>query len=75
VGFIREDFVLKINPREVADVFEVPLAYLCDPKNRRRLSVERNGLRREFHAIPFNEHTIWGATAEMIVNLSARLCP
>src|SRR5687767_8634840 len=28
VGFIREDFVLKINPREVADVFEVPLAYL-----------------------------------------------
>jgi 8-oxo-dGTP pyrophosphatase MutT (NUDIX family) len=75
VGFIREDFVLKINPREVADVFEVPLAYLCDPQNRRRLSVERDGLRRETYAMPYNAHTIWGATAEMIVNLSARLCP
>ena len=74
VGFVREGFTLLANPREVADVFEVPLDYLCDPSNRSRMSVERQGVKREFHTIPFGEHTIWGATAEMIVNLSGRLC-
>ena len=74
VGFVREGFRLAVNPREVAEVFEVPLDYLCDPNNRSRMSVERQGVLREFHTIPFGEHTIWGATAEMILNLSGRLC-
>ena len=33
------------------------------------MSVERQGVMREFHTIPFAGHTIWGATAEIIVNL------
>ena len=74
VGFVREGFTLRVNPREVAEVFEAPLEYLCDPKNRSRASVERQGVMREFHTIPFAGHTIWGATAEIIVNLSGRLC-
>ena len=74
VGFVRADFALAANPREVAEVFEVPLNYLCDPSKRRRMSVERHGVMREFHTIPFGEHTIWGATADIIVNLSGRLC-
>jgi 8-oxo-dGTP pyrophosphatase MutT (NUDIX family) len=74
VGFVREGFTLQISPNEVADAFEVPLAYLCDPANRRPMSVERNGRLREFHAISYGSHTIWGATAEIIVNLSGRLC-
>jgi 8-oxo-dGTP pyrophosphatase MutT (NUDIX family) len=74
VGFIREGFTLRVNASEVADVFEVPLAFLCDPANRRLMSVERSGTTREFHAIPYRDHTIWGATAEIIVNLSGRLC-
>ena len=73
VGFVREGFELRVNPREVAEVFEAPLDYLCDPKNRSRASVERDGVMREFHTIPFAGHTIWGATAEIIVNLSGRL--
>jgi 8-oxo-dGTP pyrophosphatase MutT (NUDIX family) len=73
VGFVREDFVLHVNANEVAEIFEAPLAYLCDPKNRSRMSVERQGVMREFHTIPFAGHTIWGATAEIIVNLSGRL--
>jgi 8-oxo-dGTP pyrophosphatase MutT (NUDIX family) len=74
VGFVRDGFTLRINPQEVADIFEVPLAFLCDPANRRRMSVERDGRLREFHAIAYQDHTIWGATAEIIVNLSGRLC-
>jgi 8-oxo-dGTP pyrophosphatase MutT (NUDIX family) len=74
VGFVREGFKLQVNAREVAEAFEVPLDYLCDPRNRQRMSVERQGVMREFHTIPYKGHTIWGATAEMIVNLSGRLC-
>ena len=73
VGFLRGDFLLAVNPHEVAEVFEAPLAYILDPANQSLKSVERNGARREFYAIDYAGHTIWGATAAMIVNLSERL--
>lgn len=53
-------------PFEVADVFEVPLAHLLDEKNWRRDSFMREGQRREYWAVPFNERYIWGATAGML---------
>jgi len=73
VGFLGADFMLSINPQEVAEVFEAPLAYILDPMNHARRSVEREGVMREFYAIDYGAHTIWGATAAMIVNLSERL--
>lgn len=73
VGFLRDDFLLAINPEEVAEVFEAPLAYILDPRNHIIRSVERGGVMREFYAIDYGSHTIWGATAAMIVNLSERL--
>jgi 8-oxo-dGTP pyrophosphatase MutT (NUDIX family) len=73
VGFLRSDFILSVNPQEVAEVFEAPLAYLLDPNNHALRSLERGGVTREFFAIDYGAHTIWGATAAMIVNLSERL--
>jgi 8-oxo-dGTP pyrophosphatase MutT (NUDIX family) len=73
VGYLRADFRLSVNPREVAEVFEAPLAYILDPQNHALQSVERDGILREFYAIEYSGHTIWGATAAMIVNLSERL--
>ena len=73
VGYVPADLKLAINPREVAEVFEAPLAYILDPKNQAIRSLERAGVRREFFAIDYAGHTIWGATAAMIVNLSERL--
>ncbi len=73
VGFVREGFTLHVSSREVAEIFEVPLEYLCNTNNRSRMSVEHQGVIREFHTIPFAGHTIWGATAEIIVNLTGRL--
>jgi len=73
VGFLGADFMLSINPQEVAEVFEAPLAYILDPMNHASRSVEREGVMREFYAIDYGAHTIWGATAAMIVNLSERL--
>lgn len=73
VGFLKPGYVLSPNAREVAEVFEVPLGFLIDPKNHGLRRLERGGVVREFFAIEYRGHTIWGATAAMIVNLSERL--
>ena len=73
VGVLADGFALAPDPREVAEIFEVPLAFLCDPANRRRESREIGGVRRSFYAFTFEEHEIWGATAAIIVNLAQRL--
>lgn len=69
VGAVLPPFVLRPDPREVADVFEVPLAYLLDRANHGREEYEAGGVMRRFHAIRFGPHVIWGATAGIIMNL------
>jgi 8-oxo-dGTP pyrophosphatase MutT (NUDIX family) len=73
VGMLAEGFALAPDPREVAHVFEVPLAFLIDPANRRRESRQIGGRERRFYAITWQEHEIWGATAAIIVDLASRL--
>jgi 8-oxo-dGTP pyrophosphatase MutT (NUDIX family) len=73
VGLLSGGFALTPDPREVADVFEVPLAFLCDPANRRRESREIGGRQRRFYAFTYQSHEIWGATAAIVVNLAQRL--
>lgn len=73
VGFLRPGFTVVPEPGEVAAVFEVPLEFLMDPRNRERHSRDYNGVLRYFYAMPYGEHYIWGATAGMIVNLARRL--
>jgi 8-oxo-dGTP pyrophosphatase MutT (NUDIX family) len=73
VGLLSDGFTLAPDPREVADVFEVPLAFLCDPANRRRESRAMGGRQRRFYAFTYQSHEIWGATAAIVVNLAQRL--
>ena len=62
---------LMLNPQEVAGVFEVPLDFVLDPKNRRRESrTGADGETHEFNGIPYENRNIWGATAGMLINLS-----
>jgi 8-oxo-dGTP pyrophosphatase MutT (NUDIX family) len=69
VGFIAPPFTLAPDPHEVADVFEVPLAFLLDPANHQRHSRAVGGIVRQFYAMPYREYYIWGATAGMLMNL------
>lgn len=73
VAWVEPGFELHPNPGEVADVFEVPLAFLLDPANHRRHAFEAEGLRREWFSMPYQdgaiERFIWGATAGMLRNL------
>lgn len=72
VGLIEPDFLIIPNPNEVAEVFEVPLAFLMDPSNHRRHSVKWEGAQRDWFSMPYTqgstERFIWGATAGMLRN-------
>ena len=73
VGLVKDGFALMPDPMEVAEIFEVPLAFLADPANRRRESREIGGRRRSFYAFSYGRHEIWGATAAIVVGLVQRL--
>lgn len=69
VGIVQPPFELQPDINEVAEVFEVPLAYLLDARNHQRHARDFEGEQRHFFAIPYGERYIWGATAGMLVNL------
>ncbi|WP_230483035.1 CoA pyrophosphatase [Sphingomonas sp. Leaf21] len=73
LGVIPPDLTLRAAEGEVADLFEVPLAFLLDPAHHHRVSAPWRGRTRHFYEILWNDRRIWGATAAMIVNLSRRL--
>lgn len=66
IALVQPGFTLTINRDEVADAFEVPLDFLMNEANHERHSAEWRGRKREFYAMPYNGHNIWGATAGMI---------
>jgi 8-oxo-dGTP pyrophosphatase MutT (NUDIX family) len=67
------NYELRINASEVADAFEVPLAFLMSPENHRRDSRDWKGIRREYYAMPFGERYIWGVTAGILRNLYEKI--
>ncbi len=72
VAAVNPGFALILDPREVAEVFEVPLSFLLDAANHRLHTRILAGRERRFHAMPFGDRFIWGATAGIIKNMYAR---
>ena len=75
VGIVAPPFALAIDPYEVAEAFEVPLAYILDKHNHNRTERESAGRTRVFFVLPYEGRNIWGATAGMLVNLAEVLAP
>ncbi len=73
VALVKPPFELALDPFEVAEAFEVPLAFLLDPANHKRHSLHYRGALRHFYAMPYGDYFIWGATAGMIRSLTERL--
>jgi len=73
VGVIPPDLDFKLDPTEVSELFEAPLAFVLDPHNHTASSAELKGRVRGFTEINWQGYRIWGATAAMLVNLSRRL--
>src|SRR6185437_4392838 len=59
VGILSDGFALSPHAVEVAEIFEVPLAFL--------------GRMRSFYSFTYEGHYIWGATAAMLLNFAERI--
>jgi 8-oxo-dGTP pyrophosphatase MutT (NUDIX family) len=69
VARVEPDYKLMLCEAEVADAFEVPLAFLMDAQNHALHSRDWKGVTRKYYAMPFGERYIWGVTAGIVRNL------
>ena len=69
VAMVTPPFDLRPDSFEVAEVFEVPLAFLLDPANHQQHAMHYRGKLRSYCAMPYGPYFIWGATAGMILSL------
>lgn len=73
VADVDPGYRLAPDPREVADVFEAPLAFFLDPANLRQRRFEWRGRTRDVWEFIYNDRIIWGATAAMLLSLVRRI--
>jgi 8-oxo-dGTP pyrophosphatase MutT (NUDIX family) len=73
VARVDPDLRLTLNRAEVAEAFEVPLAFLMDARNHALHSRDWRGVIRRYYAMPFGERYIWGVTAGILRNLYERI--
>jgi len=70
VALLEPPLPLAPDPREVTEVFEVPLSLIADRANYRQETRElKNGVRTYF-VLAHDSRYIWGATAGILVNLA-----
>jgi len=73
VAHVDPAFEARPDAREVAAVFEAPLAFFLDPANLRRRRIDWRGRPREILEFPYPGRNIWGATAAMLLSLVRRV--
>jgi 8-oxo-dGTP pyrophosphatase MutT (NUDIX family) len=73
VAHIDPAFEARPDAREVAAVFEAPLAHFLNPANLRRRHIDWRGRPREILEFPYHGRNIWGATAAMLLSLVRRM--
>jgi 8-oxo-dGTP pyrophosphatase MutT (NUDIX family) len=69
VALLHPGFTLRPDSTEVAEVFELPLAFALSAGNYRSRPLRARGLEFEIWELPFGERNIWGATAGILANL------
>jgi len=71
VGFLKKPIVYRIQEKEVAEVFEVPLPALSDPRYRGMYEWRRDKDRAasQYPAIFYGGQTIWGLTLRITESL------
>lgn len=74
VGFVAPDVSLTLDRFEVEYVFEVPLNFLLNAANYRRQSRTFDGVGNvSYYVLEYEGQTIWGATAQILVNFARHL--
>jgi 8-oxo-dGTP pyrophosphatase MutT (NUDIX family) len=65
VGIVHVPFAMRPDPKEVAEIFEVPLAALEDRRYRGHHDWTHDGVPARLPAILYKGQTIWGLTYEL----------
>ena len=73
LGVIPPDLAFVPNPSEVADWFEAPLAFMLDDANHLLRTGIFGGVERQYYEITWQQHRVWGLTANIIRDLARRL--
>jgi 8-oxo-dGTP pyrophosphatase MutT (NUDIX family) len=70
MGVLEQMPELVIDAGEVASAFSAPTQLLFDRQQYTKQSIDINGVEREFYGLDYQEHTIWGATAAILMSLA-----
>ncbi|MEM9706789.1 MAG: CoA pyrophosphatase [Pseudomonadota bacterium] len=66
VGIVPPDIRVQACPREVAEIFEVPLSFIADLNNHTTEQHEHKGVKYNMFAAPYERYHIWGLTAGIL---------
>jgi 8-oxo-dGTP pyrophosphatase MutT (NUDIX family) len=69
IGLVQPPLALRQNDDEVAEIFEVPLAFVLDPRNHLTHAHQSEGRLRHYFAVQYQDYYIRGVTAGLLVNL------
>jgi 8-oxo-dGTP pyrophosphatase MutT (NUDIX family) len=75
VGLVQGSPTLRPDPKEVAEIFEVPLTALADPRYRGAHRWRRNGSVSLRPAILYQGQVIWGLTYELTTRFLELVLP
>ena len=73
IGFVDSKHQLIINNEEVKNSFEVPFSFVLNPNNFYKQHLIANKNRHFTYCCGYKNHLIWGATAQMLINLQQHL--
>lgn len=73
IGFVENTEVVIIDRTEVRACFEVPFSFLLNNNNFSKQHLFANKKRHFTYCCAYQNHLIWGATAQMLVNLQQHL--
>jgi 8-oxo-dGTP pyrophosphatase MutT (NUDIX family) len=75
IGFVAPDAPLQPCPREVDEIFEVPLDFVADLANHITEDRTHEGVAYKMYAAPYERFHIWGLTAGILRSFAETLQP
>lgn len=73
VGLVQDLDAVTACAREVAEIFEVPLAWVLDRRSFDRGTLRMKGVKLPYYELNHGSYRIWGATAGMLWNFATKL--
>jgi 8-oxo-dGTP pyrophosphatase MutT (NUDIX family) len=73
VALVEGPVAWKLDYREVAEVFTIPVSVALDSKRYSSKQVRRDGQEHTTWMLQWDNHTVWGVTAAMLMNFANRV--